>query len=296
MTVTRVREWQAELVVDAGAELGEGPSWHAGENRLLWVDILGSRVHRYDPASGEDDVIPTGRHVGAVVPTTVPGTYAVALRDGLGLVESSTGAVVLRTDVHGDDEGIRFNDGKCDPDGRFVAGTMRYDVAAGAGALYRFDADGSAHRLLSDVTISNGLAWSADGTTLWFIDTGHDRVDRFRYDGELHDREVAVDLSGEAGSPDGMTIDEEGLLWVARWDGGQVVRCTADGRVVGRIPLPCDRVTSVCFGGDDLADLYITTARYGLDEAALAKQPQAGGLFVCRPGVRGTPTVPYRLG
>ena len=287
---------KAELLQDARAHLGEGPSWSAADGRLLWVDITAGEVHALDPVTGLDDVVQVGEDVGAVVPTDRPGTVAVAVRRGLGLL--ADGAVTLLADVHGDDASIRMNDGKADPQGRFVAGSMAYDFAPGAASLYRLEHDGSLTTLLDGLTVSNGLAWSADGRTLWFVDTGSPQVDRLTYgDDGVSGRALAVDLSAEVGSPDGMTVDAEGMLWVAMWGGSAVLRVSpVDGRVVDRVELPVTQPTSCAFGGPDLATLFVTSARYGLGADELALQPEAGGVFAVRTTVPGAAAPVVRLG
>ncbi len=280
-----------ELVQDARAALGEGPAWDAASGRLIWVDILGRRVHRLDPATGHDALVETPLDVGAAVPRR-SGGLLLALQDGFWRQEGS-GAPEPWVRV-GEDASVRFNDGKCDPAGRLYAGTMGYDARPGAGAFYRLDPDGRVTPLLDGVTISNGLAWSADARTFFYIDSPLRRIDAFDVDpvtGALSRRRTVVDLSSVAGVPDGMAIDADGGLWVAFFGGGCVRRYDPDGgAATAEILLPARDVTSCAFGGPDLADLYITTARVAADAAELAARPLSGGLFRIRPGVRGTPT------
>jgi sugar lactone lactonase YvrE len=187
----------------------------------------------------------------------------------------------------------RFNDGKCGPGGRFWAGTMSMDREAGAGSLYCLEPDLSIRRVLSAVTTSNGLAWSTDSRTLYYIDTRTRAVAAFDYDpaaGTLTGRRELIRVPGELGKPDGMCIDSEGLLWIAMFGGGTITRWRPeDGSLEASFALPVPRVTSCCFGGADLDTLYITTARVGLSDAELAAYPLSGGLFRLAAGVRGAP-------
>ena len=285
-SMTRARDDRVEVVVAAGCELGEGPVWDARSARIAWVDILGRRVLLHDPTTGATESITTPLHVGAIAPRRAAG-YVAALQDGFWILGDGP-ARRLATVPEARPE-IRFNDGKCDPAGRFWAGTMPYDEVSPAGGLYRLDRDGSVARVLEGVTISNGLAWSGDGTTLYYIDTPTRRVDAFAYDaarGEIGKRRTVIEIPSDAGAPDGMAIDVEDGLWVALWGGG-VLHRYVDGRLDRVIALPVSQPTSCAFGGPDLDELYITSARTGLTPAARAAEPLAGGLFRIRPGVRG---------
>jgi len=282
---------QAELLVDARASLGEGPVWDDREGCLWWVDIYGDAVHRTDPASGHDEVVPIGRMPGAVGLRESGGLVA-AVRDGFGTLDPATGRFALVAPVDADDPTMRMNDGKVDPAGRFWAGTTDMDHRPGLGTLYRLDPDLGVTPMLRQVTISNGLDWSLDGRTMYFIDTPTRRVDAFRFDtetGVIGDRRPAVAIRDGAGSPDGMTLDAEGYLWVALWGGWGVERYAPDGRLDMRVEVPAEQASSCSFGGPDLDTLFITTARKGFPAGGRPDQPEAGGLFVCRPGPRGRP-------
>ena len=281
------------------AEVGEGPTWDDRSGVVWWVDIPVGAVHRFDPASGMDEVLEVGQPVGAVVPR-LSGGLALALEHAFVTFDPSTRELSTIHDIEPGRLENRVNDGKCDRQGRFWVGTMAYDWRStpNAGSLYRLDQDGRVTRALSDVTISNGLAWSADDDRMYFIDSPTQRVDVFDYDAAsatLSGRREVAAIPEEAGMPDGMTIDADGFLWVALWGGGAVWRIDPDdGRVVEIFEVPTSQVTSCVFGGADLRDLYITTAAIGLSPDALAAQPLAGSLFRCRPGVQGTPTSAYR--
>ena len=281
-----------EVAVESGARLAEGPIWDSRTNRLVWVDILASRIHLTDVGSGDTEVIEVPLHVGAVAPREAGG-FVAALQDGFWVV--GDGPPRRITQVAEARPGLRFNDGKCDPAGRFWAGTMAYDQATGAAALYRLDADGQATRVLDGLTISNGLAWSLDGRTMYYIDTPTQRIDAFSFTpatGEIRDRRPVIRIPSEAGAPDGMTIDAEGGLWVALWGGGAIHRYL-DGQLEQVIRLPVSQPTSCTFGGDGLDELYVTSAWDGLSPAERRAQPLAGAIFRLRPGVRGMPAAAF---
>lgn len=277
-----------EVVTAAGAELGEGPIWDARSSRLAWVDITARRLHLTDTVSGATETIEVPLAVGAVAPRAAGG-FVAALQDGFWVVGDGPARRIAA--IPEARPGLRFNDGKCDPAGRFWAGTMAYDEALGTGALYRLDPDGEALMVLGEVTISNGLAWSLDGGTMYYIDTPTQRVDAFSYDpmtGEIEDRRPEIHVPPEAGAPDGLTIDADGGLWIALW-GGSAVHRYLEGRLERVIGLPVSQPTSCCFGGAGLDELYITSAWQGLSPDARQAQPLAGALFCVRPGVRGVP-------
>ncbi|WP_280461651.1 SMP-30/gluconolactonase/LRE family protein [Nocardia carnea] len=259
--------------VSMKAELGEGPTWNAAAGRLLWVDILTSTIHSFDPSTGSLDTVTTFQHVGAVKPRAAGG-LVVNLRDGIGLYGPGHEFTWLH---HLPVSGCRGNDAAVAPDGAFWAGTMRYDEAYAGGTLSRVDADGDRTVVLDDVTVSNGIGWSPEGDRMYYIDSPTKRIDVFRYDeGRISGRAVFVEIESGAGVPDGLTVDAAGAVWVALWDGGQVRRYTPEGVLDRVLPLPVRRPTACAFGGADLTDLYITTARVGLADP----EPSAGSLYV----------------
>ncbi|MEU2442139.1 SMP-30/gluconolactonase/LRE family protein [Streptomyces althioticus] len=263
-----------DVAVRAEAELGEGATWDPATGRLLWIDILNSRVHTYDPATGRRTVRRTEQHVGAVKPRA-GGGLVLNLRDGVGLLDpDDTFRWLHREPV----AGRRGNDAAVAPDGSLFAGTMRYDEATGGGTLSRVTGDGTATVLLDDVTVSNGTGWSPDGRLMYYIDTPTRRVDvcDFGEDGTIAGRRPLAEIEEGAGFPDGLTVDADGCVWVALWDGGAVRRYTPSGELDRVIELPVPRVTCCAFGGPGLTDLYVTTARVGLT----APHPLAGSLLV----------------
>jgi sugar lactone lactonase YvrE len=284
----------AEVLVDVSATLGEGPLWEARSGRLVWVDILGKRILSTDPATGATEQRGTPSAVGIAV-LREQGGYVAALEDGFWSV-TPDGRFERIAAVEADDPGTRFNDGACDPQGRLWAGTMAWDATPGQGSLYRLDTDGSVARMLTGVSISNGLGWSPDGSTMYYVDTPTGRIDAFAFDGsdgEISDRRPFVTFPEGIGQGDGLCVDEEGAVWVALWPGWSVRRYLPDGRLDAVLPLPVAQVSSCAFGGPGLDELFVTTARenLGLDERRA--QPLAGSLFRAAPGVRGLPRAAY---
>jgi sugar lactone lactonase YvrE len=272
--------------------LGEGPCWDPRTRRLYWVSIRACEVHEFDPATGADRVIGLPKHVGCVVPRETGGAL-VALQDGLAELDLDSGRVTRIANPAAGLDDILFNDGKCDPAGRFWVGTKAYADTPGAGALYCMETDRTVSLKVPDVTISNGLAWSLEGNLMYYIDTMAAEVSVFDYDagtGAIDNRRTAVSIPKEMGFPDGMTIDAEGKLWVALWRGRSVVRLDPDtGRVLEAILVPVTCPSSCCFGGPDLDELYITSAWIELTPEERANEPLAGALMRVRPGVKGLP-------
>jgi len=289
-----MRTLEAELVLDAHAELGEGPVWDQDRQQLVWVNITGNAVHRYDPVSGADEQQDTGQAVGAAA-LRAAGGLVLAIRDGFARLEGSRLTMIAATEANR--PGNRMNDGKVDPAGRFWAGTMAFDATPAAGSLYRLGPDHTVQTVLTGLTISNGLDWSPDGHTMYFIDSGSRGVDAFDFDlttGAITNRRRLIDLAAAGGLPDGMTVDATGQLWVALWGAGRVQRYEPDGSLTAVVSLPVTQVTSCAFGGADLDDLYMTSAATALSEDQLRQQPCAGGLFRCRPGVTGKASTLFR--
>ncbi|WP_433354034.1 SMP-30/gluconolactonase/LRE family protein [Microtetraspora malaysiensis] len=258
-----------EIALRTHAQVAEGPTWLPETGELLWVDILAAEIHYFSPSTGYDTVRHAPQHVGAARPRA-NGGLVLNLVDGVGLLEPDGG---FRWLAHLAREGVRGNDAAVDPQGRLWAGTMRYDQAPGGGRLYRVDPDGTVTTALDSVTISNGIGWSPDGTLMYYADTPTRRVDVFDFspDGELSGRRVFTPIDG--GSPDGLTVDADGCVWVAVWGSGQVHRYAPDGRLDRVVDVPVDQPTACAFGGPGLTDLYITSE-------AKEGQPLSGSLFV----------------
>jgi sugar lactone lactonase YvrE len=302
----------AELVIDAHATIGEGPAWDRVNERLLWTDIPSGTVYAASCANGgmwRNDVV--WRHdgpVSAVVPATRSSLVVTTRSEILALHPDGRTAPIGRVDI--DSNLLRFNDGKCDPQGRLWIGTQSLDGRSGAGAaLYRFDPDHTIHTMVNGVAISNGLGWSMDGRKLYYIDTPTLGIDVFDYhpeDGSIDGRRRLITLLKGEGRPDGLTIDDEGCIWVALFMGGQVRRYSPKGYLLLVVTIPAPQATSCCFGGEDGRDLFITSAAARLPDWRLTAAgftseageravtaPGAGGVFVCRPGVSGPAAVPF---
>lgn len=285
---------RAELYHRSECQLAEGPVWDAGA--LHWVDIAGKCLHvkadgARDAQRYELDVEP-----GALVRRT-DGCFVLATARGFELYDPRMRRLEPWTNPEARRTANRFNDGKCDLRGRFVAGTLNRNRQPEA-ALYVLDHDRRVRELLRPLTCSNGLAWSADGTEFYHIDTPTKVVRAFAYDldrATLGEARTVIRIPDGHGLPDGMTIDRDGNLWLALWD-GWAVECwdPRSGRRLARIEVPAARVTSCVFGGEDYRTLFITTARQGLEVDALARQELAGSIFCVQPGVAGFPAVPFR--
>jgi sugar lactone lactonase YvrE/acetyl esterase/lipase len=303
----RLQEWlidikmirqdlQAELILDSKAMLGEGSIWHPKENKLYWIDIEGKALHIYDPNSKEDKQFPVGSRIGTVVPVEKEGVL-VALQNGIQFMDTKSGKLNFINNPL-PDTNLRFNDGKCDPSGRFWVGTLALDSRRRGAKLYRFDKDKSIHTMLDSVSISNGIVWTADKKTMYYNDTPTGTIQGFDYDdktGAITNRRVVVRIPRGTGSPDGMTIDAEGNLWVALWGGGCVAKFDPrTGELLQKVKVPAPNVSSCAFGGENLETLYITTARAWVNDARLKEFPLSGGLFAVKPGVKGVPAEYYK--
>lgn len=284
-----IAELSAERVLSVGALLGEGPVWDARDSTLVFVDIDGALVHRYDPSSGRDETFSTAEPVGAVG-LRADGGLVLALATGFALSDRAGDGLERVAGFAPPSASVRFNDGEVDPWGRFLAGTMDRAQREPAGSLYRLDPTGAVETLVGGVTISNGLAFSEDRRTLYYVDTPTGQVDAFDVDpdsGEISGRRRAFPVAPEHGMPDGIALDTDGCCWVACYWGSRVCRFTPDGTLDSIVRLPVSCVTSVAFGGPGLRELYVTTAKVDLDERARAAEPDAGDLFVVSTGAAG---------
>jgi sugar lactone lactonase YvrE len=319
-----------EVALPARADLGERPVWDALTGRMLWVNINAGQLRGFtvaaDGTAARDDVVvDLGIPVGAAAPRR-GGGYLLAAADGFRLAAADGSPVAwpgqatggsgqptagsgqpaagsgepagwpARPDGMGDN--VRFNDGACDPAGRFWAGTVAYDRAPKAGALYRLDSDGSISQRRADVTESNGLGWSPEGTAMYYIDSGEQepRVRVFPYDldsGEIGDERDLITFEPGDGIPDGLIVDAEGCLWVALYGGRQLRRYSAAGGLLETVPLPVSNPTCPGFGGADLDELYVTSACQKMSAAELAAEPLAGHIFRITTSARGQQTAPY---
>jgi len=289
--MTDAPEWS--VAVDCRNLLGEGPCWDAPTGTLVWVDISGRLVQRFDPTSGVLTERRLEQQVSAVVPRAAGG-QALALEDGVWLTDADDGRLRRLVAIRDEPES-RLNDAKCDPQGRLWVGSMAHDERPGAGALHRVGPDGALSTVLSGTTISNGMGWSPDGRRMYYIDSALHRIDVLEFDmasGRASGRRSLADLPEDWGLADGMTVDADGHLWVAFWDGWAIRRFTPDGTCERTIQLPVARVTSCAFGGRDLGDLYVTSSGADLPGGGV-DQPLAGALFLVRPGVTGFAATPF---
>jgi sugar lactone lactonase YvrE len=279
----------AILALDAMADVGEGPVWHPIEQVLYWVDITPGKLHRFDPATGSDTFFDAAQPLGAAAPR-MAGGFVLALRDGFGVLDAGTHDIRMIADTEAALPENRMNDGKCDARGRFWAGTMPFAETSASGSLYRLSPDHQVQAVAHDITISNGIDWSLDHSLMYYIDTATQGVDVFDFDleaGTVANRRRLITVPDHYGMPDGMTVDAAGYLWVAFWGGWAVRRFAPDGSLDRTIRVGASQASSCAFGGPDLGDLYITSARRGLSPDELTTQPHAGGVFVARPGVTG---------
>jgi sugar lactone lactonase YvrE len=275
---------RAEQVTGPVAYHGEGPVWSERWGGLRWVDMLAGDILSL-VADGTID----RRHVGSVAAALRPrqqGGAVIGVERGFALEEAE--GTLKHLDELWSDTNVRMNEGGCDPDGRFYCGSMAYDQQPGAGALYRLDPDGSVQVVLENVTISNGLEWSPDGSRAYYNDSPTQRIDVFDYEAEsgLSGRRPFAEVPAEVGLPDGLTVDEEGGIWVALYGGGSVRRYTPDGMLDYMIEVPAKQVTACTFGGSGLDQLFITTSREDLKPG---EDPLAGSLFRASGGVAGMP-------
>lgn len=279
-----------ELLVDAKATLGEGPIWDVHTQSVYWIDILGKRIYR-----GVDVLIELDDLIGCIAPRKNSGLI-LAQRSSFASLDLDSLKLTPLLPVKNEPSNNRFNDGKCDPRGRFLAGTMDMGETDAKGSLYSFDGR-SITTLLSNVTISNGLTWSPDYKTFYYIDTPTREVKAFDYDvetGAIANPRPAVSIPDSLGWPDGMTSDIQGNLWIAMWAGARVTKWDPNtGQLLEQIPVPAKNVSSCIFGGKDLNELYITSARTGLDEDTLTRYPLTGGLFRLQTNVEGMPTFEF---
>jgi sugar lactone lactonase YvrE len=281
---------QVELLYDAKAWLGEGPIWDAETQTLYWLDILNQRIYAEGDVLAElDDFI------GCVAPRA-GGGLALTKRFSFASLSLDPVQETLLSALADEPVNNRFNDGKCDPRGRFVAGTMDINEKDATGSLYSFDGK-LIRKLLTGVTISNGMTWSPDCKTFYYIDTPTREVKAFDYDldsGAMANSRVAVHVPDSLGWPDGMTSDLQGNLWIAMWGGAQITRWDpTTGELLERIPMPVTQPSSCVFGGRNGNMLFITSARKGLDDAALRQYPLSGGVFRLETTVEGLPVFPF---
>ena len=283
-----------ELVVDEPSETGEGPLWNEDERALYWVDIPSGRLFRYSPATSTNEL--AYQHDSMIGGYTFQADGTILLFGVRGQIVRWNAGVVetVVSDIDGERDG-RFNDVIADPEGRVFCGTMPTD--AHLARLYRLDRDGSLTKVLDDVGLSNGLGFSPDNRVMYHTDSDNRRISRFVYDaasGELTNRATLIETPDDGSVPDGMAVDAEGTIWSARWDGHALYRYDPEGVLLGKVPFPVRKVSSVTFGGDDYTTAFVTTAGGG--ERGDREGTTAGSLYRINLGVRGRPPFRSRIG
>ncbi len=285
---------EMELLLDVKNQLGEGSIWNHKTEELWWIDIEGFLFNTYNPKTKEHKTIDVKQHIGTVVPSRDGLSAILALRTGIYKMDIETEEMTFLVSPESDTNNIRLNDGKCDPAGRFWVGSMHFSQTKYAANLFQIQPTRNqvlSRKMQDSVTISNGIIWSLDEKTMYYIDTDRGNVRAYDYDkttGDIANERVVITVSDTLGYPDGMTIDNEGMLWIALWNGDCVTRWNPNtGELLQKIEVPAHNVTSCAFGGENLETLYITTARLDMTEEELAAKPLSGGVFKVNPGVRG---------
>mgnify|MGYP000740063152 CR=1 FL=1 len=281
---------RAKLAFKIKATLGEGAIWNYKTQELYWIDIEAKQLNIYNPKSKENRILETKSRIGTVVPFTKKEAL-VALEDGIHKIDLKTGISTLFNDMKNELPESRLNDGKCDPSGRFWVGSMHFNQTKGKANLYTITSENILKKKIDSVTISNGIVWTSDKKTMYYIDTPTSSIKAYDYNnetGEISNGKVAVLIPESLGFPDGMTIDEENMLWVGMWNGNAIIRFNPKtGKVISKVEVPAHNITSCAFGGENLDILYITSARVDMTKEEIAKYPLAGSVFKFKPGVKG---------
>lgn len=290
---------KAELIIDSKGVLSEGPFWDHRKGILSWVDIEKGEFHFFEPFTSKLEYFTFNSRLGVGIPTDHQDKYLLGLQEGIAvfnLQHPDKLDFVANPESHLKNN--RFNDGKCDPEGRLWIGSMDLDVKPGAANLYRLGPDFNSEKILTNLTIANGLAWDTERELMYFIDTADHCIYAFDYqrdNGEIRNKRIAVNIPGDHGGPDGMCIDEEGMLWVAHWGGFNVTRWDPiNNRVIQKEKIPVPQPTSCAFGGDDMDFLYITTASLGLTESERKHYPESGGIFGLKTLVKGKKSIFFK--
>ncbi len=287
---------EADCVLDCRNRLGEGPIWSIEEQALYWVDIVAPAVHRFRPSDGAHDKWTMPEHIGSLS-MRESGGLIIALKSGFAGFDPNNGGIQMLAEAEADKLDHRFNDGRCDRQGRFFAGSLTYSEDAPVGSLWRLDSTHTALPVLEGITISNGLCWSPDGGTMYHVDTPTREIRAYDYDQDAglpsHPR-ILVKTDPDGGWPDGSITDSEGCIWNAEWDGARVVRYTTEGKVDCIVRVPAKRATCAAFGGPDLKTLYITSAWDRMSAEERAEWPLSGNLFAVDVDVPGLPDPVYK--
>jgi sugar lactone lactonase YvrE len=284
----------ADLAAKLDCNVGEGPFWDDTKEELYFVDITNKEIKIFNPDSKSIKTIQFNQEISAVF-LDHQSELIVAARDGVFAATQDGVLKALLAPIELEDTSIRTNDAKCDATGRMWVGTMAFDFRPGAAALFSFDSD-NLKEMVPNLTISNGMGWSVDQKTMYFIDSPTLRVDIFDFDletGELGNRRPFLKFNDSSAIPDGLTTDEDGGVWVALFGGGEVRRFDSDGVLTHVVSIPVKQVTSCCFGGGDMSELFITTAQYGMDSDSLTREPLAGSLFRVKTTFKGSKSNRY---
>ncbi|MFE4105303.1 SMP-30/gluconolactonase/LRE family protein [Almyronema epifaneia] len=287
---THSSSYPVENVLTLRSRLAESPAWDLARQCLYWVDIYNHRVHEFYPATGQTRYFDVGDVVGCLAIAS-NRRLLLALRHELAVYHLETGQQTTLLLLEADKPHNRFNDGKCDFAGRFWFGSM--STQGPEGCLYRYDPDGSLYCMETGLTISNGMGWSPDNQTFYLTDSGAQVIYAYKFDlgsGAIAQRRVLIDLKSTPFKPDGLTVDAQGCLWSAMWDGWCVIRFSPQGKELARVRLPVQRPTACTFGGADLKTLYVTTASVGLSEAEIQASVTSGDLFCIKTTVSGLPS------
>lgn len=287
----------ATLELEQKALLGEGAFWNVDSKELYWVDIEGKKIHIYNPVTKNNTTYIVPSRVGTVVPAAAKKAV-VALEDGIYTLDLMSNTVTLLSNVESDKPENRFNDGKCDPNGNLWVGSMHLKQTDPAGSVYKIDSQGVTQTMIENVTISNGIVWSKNSKTMYYIDTPTGQIRAFDFDkktSSIKNQRVVVTIPETVGYPDGMAIDENDMLWVGLWNGNGI-GCfnPMTGELIARVNVPAHNVTSCAFGGDNLDTLYITTSSLDMTDSEKSKFPLAGSIFKVKPGVKGVKSSTFK--
>ena len=286
-----------ECVLPWQAEVGESPVWHSGEQLLYWIDIQGKEIHRFHPETGENETFKLPEIV-TCIQLRGAGGLVLTLKKNFAFYDPDSKHLEKLGAVEQGSPENRFNDGKCDPQGRFWAGTMdAKNWKNPSGNLFRMTADQSIRKMQTEVVCSNGSGWSPDGRTMYYTETFRYAIYAYDFDpatGTISNRRTFAEIDPQSGGfPDGMTVDAEGFVWSNQVGLGKILRYDPQGKIERTVQLPVPRATDCTFGGKDLQTLYVTSARETMTSEQLRQAPLSGSLFAIDTGIRGLPPTPF---
>ena len=283
---------QASLLFQSENILGEGPLWHTARQSFFWVDIDGKSFHEYKWPEGNVRSWQLDNRVSLII-EHADGNIILGIQGGLAYYNLRNSTLTVLLEIEKEITNNRTNDGACDAQGRIWIGTMDRQCSTGKGSLYCIDASLNIEKKLNGISVSNGIVWPADGSRMYYTDSPTQQVQSFLFDGEtgsIDFEKIAIKVDKKYGSPDGMCMDEEGMLWIAQWGGFGVYRWDPiKGQMLDRIDVPVPQVSSCAFGGHNRKQLFITTARENMSADDVAKFPLSGNVFIAEPGVKGIP-------